>query len=78
MTGVRKFLIAYNINLLSTKEQAHRLKIFFLAWLSKMFCSRIALNIREKGRGDDQPGRLKAVQVRQTEDQRDPKICFVV
>ena len=23
---------------------------------------RIALNIREKGRGDDQPGRLKAVQ----------------
>jgi len=46
VTGVRKFLIAYNINLLSTKEQAHR----------------IALNIREKGRGDDQPGRLKAVQ----------------
>lgn len=24
VTGVRKFLIAYNINLLSTKEQAHR------------------------------------------------------
>jgi len=46
VTGVRKFLIAYNVNLLSTKEQAHR----------------IALNIREKGRGDDQPGRLKAVQ----------------
>ena len=25
VTGVRKFLIAYNVNLLSTKEQAHRL-----------------------------------------------------
>ena len=24
VTGVRKFLIAYNINMLSTKEQAHR------------------------------------------------------
>ena len=24
VTGVRKFLIAYNVNLLSTKEQAHR------------------------------------------------------
>jgi len=46
VTGVRKFLIAYNINLLSTKEQAHR----------------IALNIREKGRGENEPGRLKAVQ----------------
>eukprot|EP00091_Calanus_sinicus_P013972 TRINITY_DN3113_c0_g1_i1.p1 TRINITY_DN3113_c0_g1~~TRINITY_DN3113_c0_g1_i1.p1 ORF type:complete len:376 (-),score=118.14 TRINITY_DN3113_c0_g1_i1:562-1689(-) len=46
VTGVRKFLIAYNINMLSTKEQAHR----------------IALNLREKGRGDDQPGRLKACQ----------------
>ena len=46
MTGVRKFLIAYNVNLLSTKEQAHK----------------IALNLREKGRGADQPGRLKAVQ----------------
>ena len=31
--GARKFLIAYNVNLLATKEQAHR----------------IALNIREKG-----------------------------
>ncbi len=38
MTGARKFLIAYNINLLSTKEQAHR----------------IALNIREKGRGENE------------------------
>lgn len=46
VTGVRKFLIAYNINMLSTKEQAHR----------------IALNLREKGRGDDQPGRLRACQ----------------
>ena len=34
VTGARSFLIAYNVNLLSTKEQAHR----------------IALNIREQGR----------------------------
>ncbi|XP_066478256.1 formimidoyltransferase-cyclodeaminase [Tiliqua scincoides] len=46
VTGARKFLIAYNINLLCTKEQAHR----------------VALNIREQGRGKDQPGRLKQVQ----------------
>ena len=46
VTGVRKFLIAYNINMVSTKEQAHR----------------IALNLREGGRGKDAPGRLKAVQ----------------
>jgi len=46
VTGVRKFLIAYNINLVSTKEQAHR----------------IALNLREKGRSPDQPGRLKECQ----------------
>nr|XP_021525890.1 formimidoyltransferase-cyclodeaminase [Aotus nancymaae] len=45
-TGARKFLIAFNINLLSTKEQAHR----------------IALNLREQGRGTDQPGLLKKVQ----------------
>ncbi|KAI4882644.1 hypothetical protein NFI96_022494 [Prochilodus magdalenae] len=38
VTGARKFLIAYNVNLLSTKEQAHR----------------IALDIREQGRGKDQ------------------------
>lgn len=38
MTGARTFLIAYNINLLCTKEQAHR----------------IALNIREQGRGPSQ------------------------
>ena len=35
IVGARKFLIAYNINMLSTKEQAHR----------------IALNVREQGRG---------------------------
>ncbi|XP_039612411.1 formimidoyltransferase-cyclodeaminase [Polypterus senegalus] len=46
VTGARKFLIAYNVNLLGTKEQAHR----------------IALDIREQGRGKDQPGRLKKVQ----------------
>lgn len=46
VTGARKFLLAYNINLLTTKELAHRL----------------ALNIREGGRGKDQPGRLKKVQ----------------
>ncbi|HRE42196.1 MAG TPA: glutamate formimidoyltransferase [Ignavibacteria bacterium] len=43
-TGARFFLIAYNVNILGTKEQAHR----------------IALNIREQGRGDGKPGRLKA------------------
>ena len=41
--GARKFLIAYNVNILGTKEQAHR----------------IALNVRDQGRGPDQPGRLK-------------------
>ncbi|XP_007228994.2 formimidoyltransferase-cyclodeaminase [Astyanax mexicanus] len=46
VTGARKFLIAYNVNLLSTKEQAHR----------------IALDVREQGRGKDQPGTLKKVQ----------------
>lgn len=46
VTGARKFLIAYNVNLISTKEQAHR----------------IALNIREQGRGREQPGRLQQVQ----------------
>uniref|UniRef100_T1JH96 Formimidoyltransferase-cyclodeaminase n=1 Tax=Strigamia maritima TaxID=126957 RepID=T1JH96_STRMM len=46
VTGVRKFLIAYNVNLLSTKEQAHR----------------IALNVREQGRGKDKPGRLQHCQ----------------
>lgn len=44
VTGARFFLIAYNVNVLGTKEQAHR----------------IALDVREQGRGPDQPGRLKA------------------
>jgi glutamate formiminotransferase/formiminotetrahydrofolate cyclodeaminase len=45
VTGARFFLIAYNVNILGTKEQAHR----------------IALNIREQGRGPNEPGRLKAI-----------------
>lgn len=44
--GARKFLIAYNVNMLATKEQAHR----------------VALNIRENGRGENKEGRLKCVQ----------------
>jgi glutamate formiminotransferase/formiminotetrahydrofolate cyclodeaminase len=44
-TGARMFLIAYNVNILGTSNQAHR----------------IALNLREAGRGPDEPGRLKAV-----------------
>jgi glutamate formiminotransferase/formiminotetrahydrofolate cyclodeaminase len=44
-SGARDFLIAYNVNILGTKEQAHR----------------IALNVREAGRGREEPGRLKAV-----------------
>jgi glutamate formiminotransferase/formiminotetrahydrofolate cyclodeaminase len=39
VTGARHFLIAYNVNLLATKEQAHR----------------IALDLREQGRGPQQP-----------------------
>ncbi|XP_061549036.1 formimidoyltransferase-cyclodeaminase [Phycodurus eques] len=46
VTGARKFLIAYNVNVIGTKEQAHR----------------IALDIREQGRRKDQPGLLKKVQ----------------
>jgi len=46
VTGVRKFLIAYNINVLGTKEQAHR----------------IALNLREQGRNASTPGRLACTQ----------------
>lgn len=46
VTGARKFLIAYNVNILGTPNQAHR----------------IALNLRETGRGDKQPGRLQEVQ----------------
>ncbi len=45
VTGARFFLIAYNVNVLGTKEQAHR----------------IALNVREQGRGPGEPGRLRAV-----------------
>jgi glutamate formiminotransferase/formiminotetrahydrofolate cyclodeaminase len=44
-TGARKFLIAYNVNLLATPNQAHR----------------IALNLREAGRGENDPGRFHAV-----------------
>jgi glutamate formiminotransferase / formiminotetrahydrofolate cyclodeaminase len=44
-TGARHFLIAYNVNILGTSNQAHR----------------IALNLREAGRGAEAPGRLKAV-----------------
>ncbi|MBK7159270.1 MAG: glutamate formimidoyltransferase [Ignavibacteria bacterium] len=45
VTGSRFFLVAYNVNILGTKEQAHK----------------IALNVREQGRSEDSPGRLKAV-----------------
>ena len=45
ITGARFFLIAYNVNILGTSNQAHR----------------IALNLREAGRGPDEPGRLPAV-----------------
>lgn len=45
VTGARGFLIAYNVNLLSTPNQAHR----------------IALNLREAGRGPDEPGQFDAV-----------------
>lgn len=44
-TGARFFLIAYNVNILGTREQAHR----------------IALDVREQGRGPGEPGVLKAV-----------------
>lgn len=43
VTGARTFLIAYNVNILGTKEQAFR----------------IAFNIRENGRNDGKPGLLK-------------------
>jgi glutamate formiminotransferase/formiminotetrahydrofolate cyclodeaminase len=43
VTGARFFLIAYNVNILGTNNQAHR----------------IALNLREAGRGPDKPGRFK-------------------
>lgn len=44
-TGARMFLIAYNVNLLGTSNQAHR----------------IALDLREAGRGEEEPGKLKDV-----------------
>lgn len=44
-TGARSFLIAYNVNILGTPNQAHR----------------IALNLREAGRGEQEPGKLKMV-----------------
>ena len=45
VTGARLFLVAYNVNVLGTSNQAHR----------------IALNLREAGRSEDEPGRLKEV-----------------
>jgi glutamate formiminotransferase/formiminotetrahydrofolate cyclodeaminase len=45
VAGARNFLIAYNVNLLGTANQAHR----------------IALDLREAGRGPEEPGRLKDV-----------------
>jgi len=44
-TGARMFLVAYNVNVLGTPNQAHR----------------IALNLREAGRGEQEPGRLQDV-----------------
>jgi glutamate formiminotransferase/formiminotetrahydrofolate cyclodeaminase len=44
-SGARKFLVAYNINLLGTKQQA----------------IRIALNLREQGRGPGKEGKLEKV-----------------
>lgn len=43
MCGARKLLVAFNINVLGTKNQAHRL----------------ALNVRTAGRGPKEPGRLQ-------------------
>lgn len=43
VTGARNFLIAFNVNILGTHNQAHR----------------IALNLREAGRGPNEPGRFK-------------------
>jgi glutamate formiminotransferase / formiminotetrahydrofolate cyclodeaminase len=45
VTGARFFLVAYNVNILGTKNQAHRL----------------ALNVREQGRSPAEPGRFRAV-----------------
>jgi len=43
VTGARFFLVAYNVNILGTSNQAHR----------------IALDLREAGRGPGEPGRFK-------------------
>ncbi len=43
VTGARFFLVAYNVNILGTSNQAHR----------------IALDLREAGRGPNEPGRFK-------------------
>jgi len=43
VTGARFFLVAYNINILGTSNQAHR----------------IALDLREAGRSENEPGKLK-------------------
>jgi glutamate formiminotransferase/formiminotetrahydrofolate cyclodeaminase len=45
VAGARRFLIALNVNVLGTANQAHR----------------IALDLREAGRGPAEPGRLKEV-----------------
>ncbi len=45
VAGARNFLIAFNINILGTSNQAHR----------------IALNLREAGRSENEPGKLKEV-----------------
>lgn len=45
VTGARMFLVAYNMNILGTSQQAHR----------------IALDLREAGRGPGEPGKLKEV-----------------
>ncbi len=45
-TGARFFLVAYNVNIIGTSNQAHR----------------IALDLRTNGRGTDQPGLLQEVQ----------------
>ena len=43
VTGARFFLVAYNVNILGTSNQAHR----------------IALDLREAGRSEKEPGKLK-------------------
>jgi glutamate formiminotransferase/formiminotetrahydrofolate cyclodeaminase len=43
VTGARFFLVAYNVNILGTSNQAHR----------------IALDLREAGRSPEEPGKLK-------------------